>query len=268
MVGTGGYAHAEWLATGFYPEGTATSAMLGRYASRFPVVELNATGYRMPRADSLDRQRRQVPPAFRFAAKLHRALTHDVPTPQWRDAAVRYREAVAPLLQAGQLAAVLAQFPMAFERTESHRRYLAELLDELAGLPLAVEFRHRSWASDAVFAELERRGVALVAADMPPLPESFPALAIATTPAFFYARFHGRNLRGWRSGNMRLQFDYRYSDAELQSWAAERIAPLSRRTRCGYVFFGNHVHGQAPADARRFMAVLTACGLNVVLPAL
>lgn len=267
LVGTGGYAYTEWVTTGFYAEGTPTAAMLERYARRFPAVELNTTGYRMPRADSLDRQRRQVSPVFRFAAKLNRALTHDVPTPRWRDDAARYREGVAPLVQAGQLAAVLVQFPLTFDRSEPHRRYLSELLDALTGLPLAVEFRHRSWASDRVFAELERRQVALVAVDAPPLPELFPPLAIATTPAFFYARFHGRNLRGWRSGNLGLQFDYRYSDDELQRWAAERIVPLSRRTRSGFIFFGNHVRAQAPADARRFMAMLTACGLDVMPPA-
>lgn len=265
-VGTVGYAHTAWLAAGFYPEGTPQTAMLGCYARRFPAVELNATGYRMPRAEHLERQRHRVSPAFRFAVKLHRALTHDVPARQWRDAAVQYRDALSPLVQAGQLAAVLIAFPLAFARTESHRRYLAELLDALAGLPLAVEFRHRSWACDRVFAGLERRGVALVAADVPPLPELFPPLAIATTAAFFYVRLHGRNVRGWRSGNLGLQYDYRYGDDELLDWTAERIIPLSRRTRCGFVFFGNHARAQAPADAGRFMAVLAAHGLDVAVP--
>ena len=60
-------------------------------------------------------------------------------------------------VQAGQLLAVLVQLPPSFQRRAPQRRYLAELLDELAGLPVAVEFRHSSWATDRVFAELEQR---------------------------------------------------------------------------------------------------------------
>ena len=66
-----------------------------------------------------------------------------------------------------------------------NRQYLAALLDELAGLPLAVEFRHASWAADRVFAELERRRVVLVAVDAPDLPALFPTLDVVTNPDAF-----------------------------------------------------------------------------------
>jgi uncharacterized protein YecE (DUF72 family) len=170
---------------------------------------------------------------------------------------------MSPLVQAGQLAAVLIQLPPGFRRTPPNRTYLAALLDNLHGLPLAIEFRHSSWANDHVFAELERRRVTLVAVDEPELPGLFPALDIVTHPDLFYVRFHGRNAKGWRSGNMQRQFDYNYSDDELHEWIENKIEPMSDRARRGIIFFNNHVRAQAPENARRMIALLKKQNLTV-----
>jgi uncharacterized protein YecE (DUF72 family) len=260
-VGTSGYSYPEWVDAGFYPAGTRPGGMLSLYAQRFSAAELNYTWYQMPKAPAIDRMRRQVPPGFRFAAKLTRTMTHEVDRDQWRGQVARYREGVAPLVLAGQLAAVLLQLPASFERTRARRHYLAALLDELAGLPLAVEFRHVSWATDRVFAELENRRVALVAVDGPALPYLFPPLDVVTSPDQFYVRFHGRNTVGWRSGNMQKQFDYDYDTAELNEWAETRIVPMADRSRRGLVFFNNHVRAQAPANARQLSTMLAEQGL-------
>jgi uncharacterized protein YecE (DUF72 family) len=260
-VGTSGYAYPEWVNGGFYPSGTRPGGMLALYARQFPVAELNYTWYQMPKAPAIDRMRRQVPAEFTFAVKLTRTMTHEVNRDQWRGEVARYRDGIAPLVLAGQLAAVLLQLPPSFERTHQRRHYLAVLLDELAGLPLAVEFRHVSWAADRVFAELEKRRVTLVAVDAPPLPNLFPPLDVVTNPDFFYVRFHGRNASGWRSGNMQKQFDYGYDGRELEDWAAKRIPVMAVRSRRGLVFFNNHVRAQAPANARQLMALLAEQGL-------
>jgi uncharacterized protein YecE (DUF72 family) len=261
-VGTSGYSYPEWVDAGFYPRGTRPGGMLPLYAQRFAVTELNYTWYQMPKAPAIDRMRRQVPSAFRFAVKLTRTMTHEVDRDQWRGQVALYRDGVAPLLLAGQLAAVLLQLPASFERTRPRRHYLAALLDELAGLPLAVEFRHCSWATDRVFAELEKRRVTLVAVDAPPLPHLFPSLDVTTNPELFYARFHGRNTAGWRSGNMQKQFDYCYGPSELKDWADTRFVAMAGRSRRGLVFFNNHVRAQAPANARQLMALLADQGLT------
>lgn len=256
LVGTSGYSYAEWVAAGFYPPATPSSRMLPLYARRFPVVELNYTWYQMPRADAVERLGRRSPQGFCFAAKLTRTLTHEVDPSRWRSDAERYRQGIAPLLQSGQLKAVLVQLPPSFDRRPANRRYLAALLDILEGLPLAVEFRHASWAVDRVFEGLRQRRVTLVNVDVPPLPHLFPPLDVVTCPDLFYVRFHGRNAAGWRSGNMQQQFDYHYSDEELRRWAEGRIAAMAARARCGVIFFNNHVRGQAPENARRLMTLL------------
>jgi uncharacterized protein YecE (DUF72 family) len=237
--------------------------MLPLYAERFGVTELNYTWYQMPKADAVARMATKVPVDFAFAAKLTRTLTHEVDPATWRGQAAQYRDGIAPLRQSGQLLAVLAQWPPSFDRTPANRRYLAELLDALDGLPVAVEFRHASWAVDRVFAELERRRVTLAAVDLPPaLPGLFPALDVVTNPELFYVRFHGRNARGWGSGHMQQQFDYDYGASELEEWIDGRIAPMARRSAAGAVFFNNHVRAQAPRNAETISGLLAARGLG------
>ena len=260
-VGTSGYSYAEWADAGFYPPGTKSGNMLPFYAQNFPITELNFTWYQMPKARTLERMHRQAPADFRFAAKLTRTLTHEIDPGQWRGQAAQYRDGIAPLIQARKLAAILLQFPPSFVRAPQNRRYLAALLDELDGLPLAVEFRHASWATDRVFAELERRRTTLVAVDEPDLPGLFPRLDIVTNPGLFYIRFHGRNAKGWRSGNMQKQFDYDYSDDELRRWANRRIAKMTRHASSGIIFFNNHVRAQAPRNAVRLINLLIERGL-------
>lgn len=263
-VGTSGYAYSEWAAAGFYPAGTSTDRMLALYARRFPVTELNATAYQLPRAETVERRRRQVPPDFLFAARLTRTLTHEIDFQRWPDLALEYRDGLAPLVQARQLAAVLIQFPPTFDRIPIHRRHLAALLDALQGLPLAVEFRHRSWAKDRVLRDLEQRRTALVVIDGPPLPDVFPVRDAVTSPDLFCARFYGRNTGGWHSGRLSRQFDYSYTDDELCQWIESRIEPLSRRARKGILLFNNHVRAQAPADAEKMMRLLRRKGVRSV----
>jgi uncharacterized protein YecE (DUF72 family) len=258
LVGTSGYSYAEWVDAGFYPPGTKAGEMLVLYARQFRITELNFTWYQMPKAAAVERMRRLAPPGFRFTAKLTRTLTHEVDPDRWRGQAALYREGIAPLVQSGQLTALLLQFPPGFGREAANRRYLGRLLDELAGLPLAVEFRHASWATERVFIEMERRRATLVAVDEPGLPGLFPRLDVVTNPELFYVRFHGRNVRGWRSGNLQQQFDYDYTEKELREWADGPIARMAARAAKGVVFFNNHVRAQAPRNAAQLARLLGA----------
>lgn len=261
LVGTSGYSYAEWTEAGFYPPGLPAGKMLAHYMRSFQITELNFTWYQMPKAPSMDRMRQTAGPAFLFAAKLTRTLTHEIDSAKWRDQVNQYRDGIAPLIQSKQLAAVLMQLPPSFDRSKENRLYLASLLDALKGLPLAVEFRHKEWAVDRVFEELAARQVALVSVDEPSLPNLFPALDVVTNPDFFYIRFHGRNAAGWRSGNMQKQFDYDYSEAELKEWIDLRISPMATRARTGFIFFNNHVRAQAPRNAQTLIRLLADAGL-------
>jgi uncharacterized protein YecE (DUF72 family) len=262
LTGTCGYSYGEWVDTGFYPEGTHSSNMLDAYVQRFQATELNYTWYQMPKAPAMERMCAKVPDNFKFAAKLTRTMTHEIKRGQWQKEVMLYRQGIAPLIQSGKLLCILIQLPPSFKRTPVFRNYLAALLDELSGLPLAVEFRHDSWADERVFSELERRNVTLVSVDEPDLPGLFPRLDVVTNPDLFYIRFHGRNAAGWRSGNMQKQFDYDYAEWELKEWADTIKSRIMPGACAGGIFFNNHVRGQAPKNALRMISLLAGSDRN------
>ena len=68
-VGTSGWSYPSWR-PGFYPAGTDPADFLAYYAERFPTVELNVTGYRLPSEAQFRRWAAQVPQGFEFAPKL------------------------------------------------------------------------------------------------------------------------------------------------------------------------------------------------------
>ena len=263
LIGTSGYSYTEWVDSGFYPQGTRTPGMLALYASSFPIVELNYTWYQMVRAEAISRMIAAAPTSFRFAAKLTRTLTHEREA-NWKEELQRYRLGIAPLQK--QLAVILVQLPHDFVWNRSNRYYLGHLLDGLHGLPLAVEFRHRSWARDSVFAELEQRRITLVTVDTPSLPGLFPCLDVVTNPALFFVRFHGRNQQGWQSGNMQQKFDYSYGEEELREWNCRYLSRLREGAVSGVVFFNNHVRAQAPANARLLQEILCSEGTGTAFP--
>lgn len=254
-IGTSGFSYTEWIEAGFYPKGTKSAEMLGLYASIFGTAELNYTWYQMVRTEAMERMLARVPGDFLFAAKLTRTMTHEQDA-DWRRQTALYRQGIQPLVQGGKLAAVLVQLPPNFDRTAGNRAYLGALLDELAGLPLAVEFRHASWARDSVFRELEKRRITLVTVDEPDLPGLFPGLDVVTNPDLTYIRLHGRNQAGWRTGNMQKKFDYDYSPRELEDWLARYGKTLLEKPKQSLVFFNNHVRAQAPANASLFRKIL------------
>ncbi len=256
FTGTSGYSYGEWLDAGVYPQGTHAANMLPAYTCIFNAVELNYTWYQMPKAPAVARMIEQVPQGFRFAAKLTRTLTHEVHATQWIKEAMAFRQGIAPIVDKKMLLAVLIQLPPYFHRTPERRTYLGNLLDELSGLPIAVEFRDPSWAHERVEQELARRRITQVTVDAPALPRLFPRVARVTNPDLFYLRLHGRNSQGWRSGKMQKQFDYDYTEQELKELADVILKDLSPGAQAGAVFFNNHVRGQAPKNCLRLAAIL------------
>jgi len=69
-VGTSGWSYPSWRPD-FYPAGTKPEDFLRSYAERFTTVELNTTGYRLPREELFERWAEQAPAGFLFAPKLN-----------------------------------------------------------------------------------------------------------------------------------------------------------------------------------------------------
>lgn len=170
-----------------------------------------------------------------------------------------YRDFLTPLAGAGKLGYVLFQLPPGARYTPEAVEEMARWTQELAGLRIAVEFRHRSWSSHAeVFDELARLRLAYVIVDLPDLPWLMPPVE-AVTSEISVIRFHGRNREGWaRAGaSTDERYAYDYSAEELRQWAGV-VRRLSDGTEKIYAMFNNHVGGAMARDAQALAALLEA----------
>lgn len=245
LIGTSGYSYEGWKGL-FYPRGTKSADQLQYYARRFSVVELNTTYYGMPTAERLGKMVERVPPGFEFTVKAHQDLTH---SGQFLPASfTQFREGVQPLVEAGMLGCILAQFPFGFRRNPQNEDYLARFREHLPELPVVVEFRNSEWVSDAVFEHLHELDLGFCCVDEPPLPGLMPGVVRATSDVG-YVRFHGRNAEAWyKHQNASERYNYLYSRDELAEWVPP-VQQLAAETEKTYVFFNNCHSDQAPRNA-------------------
>ena len=232
LLGTSGWDYPEWLGKVYPPRGV--SDKLRFYASLFPVVEVNSTFYRLPPPSVASSWARRTPARFRFAAKFPKTITHELRLERTDEELARFLEVLAPLRDAGKFIAALLQLPpsLAFD-PEKVQAFYASLPRDL---PVAVEFREKSWLVPESYALLRQFRLANVIVDGPHLP-----VALEVTAPFAYVRWHGHGTTVW--------YDYTYSAPELAAWVP-RIHALERSTEAVYGFFNNHFRGDAAVNCR------------------
>lgn len=259
-IGTSGYSYSDWVGS-FYPQGTQRRNMLAHYCHQFPLVELNFTFYRPPTPAVLARLAEQTPPGFQFVVKLPRTLSHDLDP---RDLA-GFRLAIEELRRRGRLCGLLCQLPQAHHHGRRIREWIDFLACELAGLHLAVEFRHHSWARPDVAPWLGERQVDLVAVDVPDIPALYPRGLVQSGPRL-YVRWHSRHAVNWYLSD-KERYDFNYDDAALTEWA-QALLKAAPRTERALLLFNNCRRAQAADNARRMRQLLEreASALELVAP--
>jgi uncharacterized protein YecE (DUF72 family) len=258
LIGTSGYSYNEWVGP-VYPEGTKQKDFLSCYSGLFDTVELNFTYYKMPEAKSLAKMLTDGGDRLSFAIKAHKTLTHEVNPYQWTGEAKTYITAIEPLMEANRLEAVLFQFPHSFHYTVENRTYLDKLLKYFKSVPLAVEFRGVDWCTGKVIEGMKNRNVSMVSLDLPELPKLPPTMDVVTSP-LAYIRLHGRNKEAWWGSDAHAQYDYLYTDSEVQAWA-DRIQRITEQAKRILVYYNNHPHGKAVRNAQTLEKILKKMGL-------
>jgi uncharacterized protein YecE (DUF72 family) len=285
LVGTSSWADPGFVEE-WYPEGLPARDRLPYYAERFEAVEVNSTFYAVPAASTVKRWVDVTPDGFVFDVKVHKLLSrhsaacNSLPkdlreqartTPRARvkltkklEAALadRLLEAVEPLVSADRFGAVLLQLSPGFSPHEHKLDELAPLLERLAPLPAAIEFRHRSWAGPKRVADtlawLEAHGAAWVAVDAPEGKSItiMPPVDAVTRPDLAYLRAHGRNAEGYvRGRSVAERFGYRYPDDELEE-IGERANELAGQAERVHLMFNNNRGSDAPVAAERMRELL------------
>lgn len=280
----------------WYPQGVSSAEQrLRYYAARFDTVEVDSSFYAIPRRDYAEAWVRRTPPGFIFHVKAYGMLTgHEVderalppelrdegfdyavtpygrvrhPEPRMVEEAYRlFLDAIEPLRDGARMGGVLMQYPPWFtartrDERETNLGRIGYAAEQLAPLPVFVEFRHGSWFEPRNFERVERflgqRGLSLVAVDAPQVggESAVPPVAVATSP-LGYVRFHGRNTATWtaRTTSAADRFDYLYETDELREWAAP-IRRLAEQTERTWVMFNNCKYDYAPRNARELAEIL------------
>jgi uncharacterized protein YecE (DUF72 family) len=229
-IGCSGWNYASWRER-VYPKGCPTSRWLEHYATLFDTVEVNATFYRLPRREAVERWVEQTPDDFVFTVKASRYLTHVRRLRDLDRGVRRFYERIEPLVDAGKLGPVLWQLPETFRRDDER---LAAALESAPPGRHCFEFRHASWFVPEVLELLQAHEAALVIGDHPERPSQTHDL----TADWTFVRFHyGR--RG-RNGN--------YSRRELEEWA-DRIGAWRAEVEV-YAYFNNDWEAYAVRNAR------------------
>lgn len=235
---------------------------LPEYAAVLPVVELDTPFYGIPRASTVVNWQKQVPEQFQFILKANKLMTkHDygkeeVGDDERQQAFTEYRRMVRPLVNAHQLKTVLFQFPPFFQRTTENLQWLFEIRDQMADLPIAVEFRNPSWYDPALTDDLMRYLAGLnmthVIVDEPHrLNDGVPFVTKVADNRLALMRLHGRNEQGWfnQGKDWRgVRTLYKYSDEELASFATA-VSELSTQVQEVCVIFNNNSGGDAAPNA-------------------
>ena len=272
-IGTSGWSYPSGRGTWngiFYPAKRTARRTAARrssqfdelsyYAEHFDTVEVNSTFYRPPSPQVSASWIRRTPAHFEFSLKLYQKFTHpkmfkastgrsDVEVD--RDDIDLFLAGLEPIVTAGRLGALLAQFPPSFKREPASEEYLGRLLGAFHSCPVAVELRHRSW-SDAVGATLgllNEFGAAWVQIDEPKFRFSIQQNALPNVTGFYYMRLHGRNADTWwthRAAEDR--YDYLYTSRELRPFA-ETAKAADRLVKKLFLYMNNHFAAKAVANA-------------------
>jgi uncharacterized protein YecE (DUF72 family) len=254
-IGTSGWWYEDWKAIVYSDRGHHDPlAFMARY---FDALEINVSFYRDVTQAMTESWLRRVDrmPRFQFTAKLHQRFTHQRVEPL---AAGEVRESLAglrPIVEAGRLGALLAQFPWSFRDEPRSRDWLRHVRDACSESPLVVEVRHDSWLAPEALEFLRSLDVGFCNIDQPVLDHCIPPTETVFAPVG-YVRLHGRNHVRWFDHNGAAErYDYLYTEHEIDSWVP-RIRRIAAQAKVTFVFTNNHFRGQAPANALELMAKL------------
>jgi uncharacterized protein YecE (DUF72 family) len=287
-VGTASWTDKTLIASGWYPPYADTpEKRLRFYARQFPLVEVDSSYYALPAATTAGMWVERTPAGFSFNVKAFSLFTQH-PTPvkalpaDLREAAAksgkervylkdvdpsvageaweRFLAALEPLREAGKLGAILLQFPPWFPISRANKDYIVACAERVAPRRVCVEFRNRTWMSSDNQKEtldfLSSSNLPYVCVDMPQgYPSSIPPV-LAATSDLAVVRLHGHSEK-WESKDIYERFGYRYTDSELEEWAA-KVRDLAAGAEMTHVLFNNCYRNYAQVNAQQLAGRLAS----------
>jgi uncharacterized protein YecE (DUF72 family) len=299
LIGVASWTDPTMTAAGvFYPEGVKSpEARLRYYASRFPLVEVDATYYALPARSTAEHWVERTPEHFTFDVKAHALMTGqpsevarlprhlkealpsslagrervyatDLPAELQDEVWRSFLDAIGPLRSSGRMGFILLQYPRWIDATRGNARLIASAAERLDGWRAAVELRNGGWFSGATRQRtldlLTRHSLAYVAVDSPPgFASSVPLIAAVTDPKLAVLRFHGRNTDTWEAKVTRVadRFRYLYDETQIAEWLPA-ITAISEQAEEVHLVFNNCYGNYGTTNALETAAMLIQAGYS------
>lgn len=239
------------------------------YASHFPFVEIDTSFYGIPTKKSVQSWIDKTPDTFQFIPKAYSAMTTHSDFSKSYDSIEEmfdlYKVQFYPMIAAKRIKAFLFQFPPFFHCTEKNINYLIEVNHLMGTLPVAVEFRHKSWYSEEnkenTLKLLKELFFIHTVVDQPQTPgNSIPQVLEATNKRLTLFRLHGRNYSGWLNASEdpawranRTLHDY--TSEELMD-LKEYALILEQQSKEVAIIFNNNSGGHAAKNAKELQELL------------
>jgi uncharacterized protein YecE (DUF72 family) len=293
-AGTASWTDPTMTAKGvFYPDDAKTAEdRLRYYAEQFPVVEVDATYYALPRKQQAELWVERTPDDFVMDVKAHALMTgqpsevkrlpkelreslpealreksriygKDLPPGVLDEVWEAFKRGIEPLRAAGKLGAVFLQFPRWVFPSNEAREQILDAKRRLGDRLLTVEFRHGSWFNERnaerTLRFLTDNQIPYVVVDEPQgFKSSVPPVAAVTSPELAVFRFHGRRQDTWEKPNIppNERFRYLYDVDELADWAA-RVAEAARATKQSHALMNNCSGNYGTTNANQLADLLT-----------
>ncbi len=233
-VGCSGWYYWHWKG-GFYPDDIPSNRWFSIYEQNFKTVELNAPFYAWPAIATVKTWLRQADADFIYTIKVCELITH---VKRFEDTGTLIRDFgyIADLL-GPRMGCFLFQLPPSIRYTQALLKTVLQQLDPRRRN--VIEFRHKSWWNEDVFAAFRAAGAIFCSCSGPRLPDG-----LVKTADDIYVRFHG--IKQW--------YRHDYSDEELAIWA-ERIR--KSRAKNVWVYFNNDRDGYAIKNAKVLVELLS-----------
>jgi len=235
FVGCSGWFYWKWRGL-FYPADLPTGEWFKHYAKRLDTVEINASFYSWPTVVNVKAWKRQPGKRnFVYTVKVCELITH----------IKKFKGTKTLIKDFGLVAEILGERMgcFLFQLPPSYRYSKARLTSILGQLDPArrnvVEFRHKSWWNDTVYAAFRETGTIFCSCSGPRLPDQ-----LIHTADDIYLRLHGPE-RWYR---------HNYSKMELEKWV-ERIKVSGAKR--AWIYFNNDYEAHAPANAATMRRLLS-----------
>ncbi|OHP69800.1 hypothetical protein HMPREF2715_00765 [Staphylococcus sp. HMSC062A01] len=245
------------------------SDKLQTYASHFPIVELDASYYAIQPERNIMKWIKETPDRFEFIVKIHQALTLHADYKDYAETRSelfeQFKQMLQPLIDHHKLAMVLVQFPPWFDCTAQNIKYILYVRQQLADVPISVEFRHQSWFNDQfkeqTLSFLTEHHIIHSVVDEPQVREGSIPLVNRITTETAFVRYHGRNRQGWTKKDMTdqewrdVRYLYNYNKEELTD-LANKVRIIEQKAKKVYVVFNNNSGGHAAQNAKTYQDML------------